>query len=597
MRDHGRLVFWRCRDPNCDFECMEQAVSSDIPLYGADFTIEEICLWYYFHIKKGPACGYCKEKDRTGYDLLEFRYVKGADRQKCTVRCREHIAHEVMLFSSAKVENVPDQESIAESKGTDTWAEGHNISVQVWLFVIIALMEGIPVGIIAKLAHVSDEGVQSIVSKICRLCNWVNIVILAAQGDNIVEAQWDETAKGKRKYHKGKRTNQRGVTWIHGGRWITYDGVKYYLARIVEARARKDLMPTIDFIASKGMVLYTDGWKAYTSARPHDCDCNDNDVCQCTIHRTVNHSKEFVAKYKDKDGKEHVVHSNAAEALWSQAKRMLRARWPTTKGPLGVLNDHLQFCIFKIMCTSNEVNPLRFLFKCIAMIDMIVEIKTIAHLLNVPYLHIDSTKAGQSAEAALVVAGHVLQVDDDEVKARELTDNDNEEEDEEVEEARMNLKESRDDEYFEIIDRKEGKGAGEVNAGEAKEADEANQRRLGSKAPRSPSAVPQQPPRPGRVDATRRTASMDTEIEEDSGGEDDADMRMYDRVQRATELTQTPPGSEEHPTDVFPPPSTTSVRGRSSHTAVTGHYPRTHNTNSTPSAASSFRGRIAPTRT
>ena len=34
-----------------------------------------------------------------------------------------------MLFSSAKVENVPDQESIAESKGTDTWAEGHNISV------------------------------------------------------------------------------------------------------------------------------------------------------------------------------------------------------------------------------------------------------------------------------------------------------------------------------------------------------------------------------------------------------------------------------------------------------------------------------------
>ena len=111
-------------------------------MYGAHFTIEEICLWYYFQIEKGPAFGYCKEKDRTGYDLLELRYVKGAYRQKCTVRCREHIAHKVMLFSSAKVENVPDQESIAESKGTDTWAEGHNISVQVWRFVIIVLIEG-----------------------------------------------------------------------------------------------------------------------------------------------------------------------------------------------------------------------------------------------------------------------------------------------------------------------------------------------------------------------------------------------------------------------------------------------------------------------
>ena len=66
MKDHGRLVFWRCRDPNCDFECMEQAVSSDIPLYGAEFSVEEICLWYYTHIKKGPPCAFCKAKGKTG---------------------------------------------------------------------------------------------------------------------------------------------------------------------------------------------------------------------------------------------------------------------------------------------------------------------------------------------------------------------------------------------------------------------------------------------------------------------------------------------------------------------------------------------------
>ena len=44
---------------------------------------------------------------------------------------------------------------------------------------------------------------QSIINDICELCNKVNVILLAASGDNIVEVQWDESAfaEGKRLHH------------------------------------------------------------------------------------------------------------------------------------------------------------------------------------------------------------------------------------------------------------------------------------------------------------------------------------------------------------------------------------------------------------
>ena len=254
-------------------------------------------------------------------------------------------------------------------------------------------------GQIAKSAKLSNECVQSIVNDVCDVCNRVNIILLGASGDNIVEIQWDESAvaEGKRMHHRGKRPNRRGITWIAGGRIVDNEGAKYYMARIVEARARKDLMPIIDFISCKGMKLMTDKWAAYTTARPDDCDCKDKIACECTIHRSVNHSEKFVAP----DG----THSNAAEGLWSRLKRMLRDRWGTNKGSLGVLNGHLQFCLTKMNCIANEVSPNCAIFTFLSQVDDIIDVMTIAKLMK----DVDYEAIGSKAdELALVHNGFVM---------------------------------------------------------------------------------------------------------------------------------------------------------------------------------------------
>ena len=90
--------------------------------------------------------------------------------------------------------------------------------------------------------------------------------------------QIDESKFGKRKYHQGYVEGQ----WIFG--IIGEESRKYFLLP-VEKRDESTLLPIIQQWIEPGSIIVSDCWKAYLNLEK-----------QGYIHRTLNHSKEFVNK-------------------------------------------------------------------------------------------------------------------------------------------------------------------------------------------------------------------------------------------------------------------------------------------------------------
>ena len=84
----------------------------------------------------------------------------------------------------------------------------------------------------------------------------------------LVEA--DETAVGKRKYHRGKRQRQAGTQWVQTALEVQQhdDGsrtLKRLRAQFLEDRCAETLQGDLANWLSDGAQVQTDGWKGYSS--------------------------------------------------------------------------------------------------------------------------------------------------------------------------------------------------------------------------------------------------------------------------------------------------------------------------------------------
>jgi transposase-like protein len=124
----------------------------------------------------------------------------------------------------------------------------------------------------------------------------------------------DESAFGKRKYHRGRKTK---ILWVLGG---IERGSKKCFLQIVKDRKAETLIPIIQSYVAPGTRIITDGWSSYNDLHSVDGGIYSHDV--------VVHDTHFVNP-SDCD-----VHTQNIETLWSRAKRMLKRQTPSTSAAL-----------------------------------------------------------------------------------------------------------------------------------------------------------------------------------------------------------------------------------------------------------------------
>lgn len=107
--------------------------------------------------------------------------------------------------------------------------------------------------------------------------------------------QIDESKFGKRKYHCGHHVEGQ---WVFSG--MENNSRKCFLIT-VEKRDEQTLLPIIQKWIKPGTTIISDCWKAYCNLEKHGY-----------MHRTVNHSIEFVNDYGDS--------TNKMEGHWQHSK-------------------------------------------------------------------------------------------------------------------------------------------------------------------------------------------------------------------------------------------------------------------------------------
>ena len=109
----------------------------------------------------------------------------------------------------------------------------------------------------------------------------------------------DESKFGKRKYHRGRKVDG---AWVFGG--ICRETKECFL-EVVEDRSANTLIPILCKYVQPGTLVLSDCWKSYSKLSEEGY-----------IHRTVNHSIEFV---NSEDG----THTNTIESTWRAVKTSL----------------------------------------------------------------------------------------------------------------------------------------------------------------------------------------------------------------------------------------------------------------------------------
>ena len=141
------------------------------------------------------------------------------------------------------------------------------------------------------LAESTGADRDSFFREVCEITLLENSVRLGGEGKVV---QIDESKFGKRKYHRGHHVEGQGV--LCG---IEQDRKCFLVA--VERRDEETLLSIIQQWIEPGTIIVSDCWKAYCNLEKHGY-----------VHRTVNHSKEFV----NEDG----GNTNKIEGHWGPAK-------------------------------------------------------------------------------------------------------------------------------------------------------------------------------------------------------------------------------------------------------------------------------------
>jgi hypothetical protein len=196
--------------------------------------------------------------------------------------------------------------------------------------------------------------------------------------DNWAEIQADESAAGKRKYHRGRRVRQGGIVWMAGAAKIHKGLVEKLIVRVVERRRAENLLPMLVDLVQQDGVLTTDCWRAYGGFAAEATKKAESELQRISrpagsrpafprpdqeapaaaaaaaaaadpatgsrpgspTHRTVNHAKHF----KDP---ETGAHSNHIEGMWAVLKNELRRRFGRVGfADMEMMNDRLQLAVW-----------------------------------------------------------------------------------------------------------------------------------------------------------------------------------------------------------------------------------------------------------
>jgi hypothetical protein len=236
--------------------------------------------------------------------------------------------------------------------------------------------------------HVSglsnNASVTQLNNAISQICVTENArEFLEIDKDNWEEIQADESAAGKRKYHRGRRVRKGGIVWMAGAAKIHRGRVERIIARVVTRRRTEDLVPTLVELVRHDGILTTDCWRAYGSfgaeamrkaegalraltksrstsplqeelppppqaaaaaaaaaAAPAAAAAAPVAAKAETRHRTVNHKKNF---------KDPVTgaHSNHIEGMWAVLKNELRRRFGRVGfSDMEIMNSRVQLGVW-----------------------------------------------------------------------------------------------------------------------------------------------------------------------------------------------------------------------------------------------------------
>jgi len=170
------------------------------------------------------------------------------------------------------------------------------------------------------------------------------------------DGEWDETAFGKRKYHRGRRQRAGGTCWVQGGcRLEVIDGRQRVTAidfEHVAGRSAEDLLPAIVDRTAAGGQVATDALPTY-----HCIGRDGSGVLPGVAHAVVNHQP----RSKGGDGFKNDITgacTSRIEGLNAVVKKQMRKRnhqVACTGGSGDLKRQKLDVCVLAVNCKLGDL--------------------------------------------------------------------------------------------------------------------------------------------------------------------------------------------------------------------------------------------------
>ncbi|EER18387.1 conserved hypothetical protein [Perkinsus marinus ATCC 50983] len=154
------------------------------------------------------------------------------------------------------------------------------------LSIFIAIILGDPVPKIIRDCDASKKTVSAFCGLVGEVCNLFNVSQREHCSYEYIQA--DETAIGRRKYHRGRRQRQSGPLWVQTVAGIDpcSGKVLYVSSSYVPDRSANSLEPLIMDMAADRTLLVTDQLRSYQTIVSRNTHFFSE-------HQTINHSKQF----------------------------------------------------------------------------------------------------------------------------------------------------------------------------------------------------------------------------------------------------------------------------------------------------------------
>ena len=193
------------------------------------------------------------------------------------------------------------------------WRMG-KLPIAQMVLIVYCIILGFSLEIINDIVPINKNTWTSYVKYVGMVCGEALERVRRDPGHKYYWAQWDETAFGKHKYHRGSRVRNGGVQWALTAIQVDPITGKSEALDIqflpLNQRSAKQITPLIVQRMKEGGTIFTDCWKAYPIAAK---------AAKC-VHKTVNHSEGFI-------NKETGVHTNNVEGIHATLKKDARKQF------------------------------------------------------------------------------------------------------------------------------------------------------------------------------------------------------------------------------------------------------------------------------